>query len=688
MFFKKYLFGDTAVYYAESPVEGHDGKTTIGLAAYPSDVKVDPARLFCDSLVQVAFTGDEGLIDYTFGQTMRNRAGTLLKIEAQTSDEAGVTTVLTDGRGNRYRHVLTYSPETGVFCVQVQYENASEETRSLEMLETLSLSGIMALSAPESTRGLTLHRMTSAWSRECRLQSDTFSNLGLDMSWARYGVSVEKWGEAGSMPNRGHFPFAAIEDARAGVLWGVLAEAPFSWQMEVYQEKESCSLSCGMGDYAFAHWRKNIPAGATFTTPKAYFTVKRGDLNAVCNAFVKEQARHLSAPAGEEEMPVLFNEYCTTWGCPSEENVRAILKAIRPLGVRYFVIDCGWYKPDDKIWLNAIGDWEPSKLLFPNGIRALSEAIREEGLVPGIWFEFENAGRDSAAFYREDLLLKRDGVCITSKNRRFFDLRKEEVRAYIASRVADFLRENAFGYIKIDYNDTYGIGCDGAESLGEGGRLVAEESLAWLDELRAAVPDLVIENCSSGGSRIEPRRMGKVSMCSFSDAHECNEIPLVAANVSRVVPAQQSQIWAVLRDTDTPSRTIYSLCAAMIGRICLSGDVRNLSAEKLALLQRGLAFYRRAAHVVRDGEIRRIDCDVEYYRDPVGRQIYVKDCGEERLIIVHLLKGRTPPVVLPLEGYRLTDAFTDLAYCVKEDALTIDDPNEFRAGAFLLKKES
>ena len=252
-------------------MEGHDGKTTIGLAAYPSDVKVDPARLFCDSLVQVAFTGDEGLIDYTFGQTMRNRAGTLLKIEAQTSDEAGVTTVLTDGRGNRYRHVLTYSPETGVFCVQVQYENASEETRSLEMLETLSLSGIMALSAPESTRGLTLHRMTSAWSRECRLQSDTFSNLGLDMSWARYGVRVEKWGEAGSMPNRGHFPFAAIEDARAGVFWGVLSEASFSWQMEVYQEKESCSLSCGMGDYAFAHWRKNIPAGATFNDAKGIF---------------------------------------------------------------------------------------------------------------------------------------------------------------------------------------------------------------------------------------------------------------------------------------------------------------------------------------------------------------------------------------------------------------------------------
>ena len=118
--------------------------------------------------------------------------------------------------------------------------------------------------------------------------------------------------------------------------------------------------------------------------------------------------------------------------------------------------------------------------------------------------------------------------------------------------------------MKIDYNEAYGLGCDGAESLGEGGRQLAEESLKWLDKLKE-VEGIVIENCSSGGSRIEPLRMSKVSMCSFSDAHECNEIPLVAANVSRVIPARQSQIWAVLREQESDSRTVYSLCAAFMG---------------------------------------------------------------------------------------------------------------------------
>ena len=61
MFFKKYCFGDTAIYYIESPIEGHDGKTTIGLAAYPKDWSLkEDANLCCDSLVQVAFTGVKG----------------------------------------------------------------------------------------------------------------------------------------------------------------------------------------------------------------------------------------------------------------------------------------------------------------------------------------------------------------------------------------------------------------------------------------------------------------------------------------------------------------------------------------------------------------------------------------------------------------------------------------------------
>ncbi len=681
MFLKQYVFGNAEVIYREVPIEGHEGKTTVGLAVYPKDARAAVEKLMMDSLVQVAFSGDEALIDYTEGVTMRDHSSTILKIKAQTSDMGGVDTVLSDENGNEYLHELRYDAETGVFSTRVEYRNKSEEVRCLERLDSISLSGIGAAKTGR-TEHFKLYRMTSAWSRECRLRADEFSALGLDMSWARYGVKVEKWGEVGSMPNRGWFPFGAVEGD--GYCLGVFLEAPYSWQLELYKEKESCAFSGGLSDYETAHWRKEILPGETFSTDRAYFALGR-DVTAVCNAFVHFQDARLAVPASETEMPVLFNEYCTTWGCPSEENIARILSAVKDFPIGYFMIDCGWYKPDDKGWCNAIGDWDESKLLFPNGIRRVAARIRNAGMVPGIWFEFENVGRDSKTFSREELLLRRDGRVITSKNRRFLDLRSEETERLLRERMIDFLRANGFGYLKIDYNDTYGVGCDSDDgaAIGEGGREVAEASLEWLARLKDALPDLVIENCSSGGSRIEPKRMGMVSMCSFSDAHECEEIPLVAANVSRVIPARQSQIWAVLRENEPDSRTVYSLTAAMMGRICLSGDVCGMSPEKKALVLRGLEFYGRVKDIVRFGDIVSIDSTVEYYRAPAGRQLYLKQYQTRLLVLAHFLDCAEETVCAA--GYRLVEAYTDLEHTMSEDGLHIFG-KPYHGGAFLLEK--
>ena len=197
------------------------------------------------------------------------------------------------------------------------------------------------------------------------------------------------------------------------------------------------------------------------------------------------------------------------------------------------------------------------------------------------------------------------------------------------------------------------------------------------------IDGIVIENCSSGGSRIEPLRMSKVSMCSFSDAHECAEIPLVAANVSRVVPARQMQVWAVLRENETHSRTVYSLCAAFMGRICLSGDVLGLSEEKRTLILNGLNFYSAIKDIVRYGDIAEIDCNVSSYRYPVGRQIYRKEYEGRSLILLHVF-GEDEIIEIPLNGYRLDCAYTDLSY-EEDDGILRVYAKPFTAGAFLLE---
>ena len=62
-----------------------------------------------------------------------------------------------------------------------------------------------------------------------------------------------------------------------------------------------------------------------------------------------------------------------------------------------------------------------------------------------------------------------------------------------------------------DYNETIGIGCDGAESLGEGLRQNMERSQAFIEKAKKEIPDIILENCASGGHRLEPSLMAQMN---------------------------------------------------------------------------------------------------------------------------------------------------------------------------------
>ena len=133
-------------------------------------------------------------------------------------------------------------------------------------------------------------------------------------------------------------------------------------------------------------------------------------------------------------------------------------------------------------------------------------------------------------------------------------------------------------YMKSDYNDSIGIGCDGSDSLGLGLYENIEASKRFYQSIKDAIPGIMLECCASGGHRLEPSLLGIFDMASFSDAHECPEIPIIAANVSKLMIPAEEQIWAVLRAGDPIKRTIWSVASTFFGVMCLSGDVYSLSA--------------------------------------------------------------------------------------------------------------
>jgi alpha-galactosidase len=356
----------------------------------------------------------------------------------------------------------------------------------------------------------------------------------------------------------------------------------------------------------------------------------------------------------------MFNEWATSWGNPNHENMVALAQALRGTGLKYLVIDAGWYKPGGGDWSSAQGDWQPNAAMYPHGIRATADAIRACGLIPGLWFEMEVVGSASKSFQHTDLMLHRDGRVITIGSRRFLDLRNPAAVAQLTERVVGLLREGNFGYLKVDYNDNIGIGVDGAESLGEGLRQHLEGVQAFFRKIRAELPELVIDNCSSGGHRIEPSMLGLTAMSSFSDAHECPEIPIIAANLQRLMLPRQSQIWAVLRDNVGARRIVYLLAGGFLGRLCLSGHFATLPAESRALVDRAVTLYANAAPIIRRGTSRRYGPNVVAYRHAKGWQVVVRTSADQKrlLVVGHAFRNvgtKTIRVPLPPGRWRVTD---------------------------------
>jgi len=705
--YKKFSLGDMTVEYLL-----HQPSQSIGLRCYPAAMegqvvkhreKLDysgaPAYFF-EPLVQFKLQGDQ-TDEYTQGQTMRN-SSTLasLRLEEQRVEETPngglvICTRLSSPRGYAAEHQLSWRSGEPAFQVRTIFFNHSDRPLTLEMLASFSLSGITPFAADSAPGQLYVHRFRSYWSAEGRHEVRLAEDLALEPSWANHAVRVERFGQLGSMPVRGYFPWAAVEDRTAGVMWGAQVGIPGSWQMEFFRRDDFLALSGGLADREFGHWRKTIAPGEAFASPTACVSVVAGDLDDLCARLVAMQLPAAeAAPASEADLPVICNEWCTSWGDPRHENLVAMADRLQGTGVKYLVIDAGWYKSDQGVWHLGQGDWIANPSLFPYGLAATAQAIRERGLIPGLWFEMEVVGNQSPRFEQDrEHFLHRDGYPITASGRRFWDFRDPWVIDYLSQKVIGQLRDCGLGYIKVDYNETIGMGCDGAESPGEGLRQHLAAVQAFFRRMRAELPDLVIENCASGGHRLEPSFMGLSSMASFSDAHETPDIPVIAANLHRLIQPRQSQIWAVLHPADSDQRLVYLLTGGFLGRLCLSGEISRLSDSQWALVKQAIQFYGQVAPVIARGTSRVFQEINPSWQRLVGAQAVLRLAQDKQsaLVVAHSFGAPHPQpmsISLPGKGWQVAGCFPSSApaFHCEGNTVTYRPTTEWEGSAIYLKR--
>lgn len=631
--------GDTRVVFLR------DASGAVGLTLFPSslEARLEPSRdkapsggraWSVDSLVQLKVAGQAYPPFFAGGQTMRNGASvTTLRFDSQNletnGDRTTVVTSLVSDFGFKCQHHLSWREGERFLESQTVFHNTGERPLSLEMLSSFCVGGVSPFAPDDASGCLILHRLQSAWCAEGRLQSQPLEALQLEAFHAGAVASGLRFGQVGSMPVRGHFPFVAVEDTRAGATWGAALVIPGSWQLEIGRRDDKISLSGGLADREFGHWLKVVAPGEMFESPKAILATVEGDVDEVCARLVAFQEREPLRPSAiEADLPIVFNEWCGSWGNPTHENLLALADRLKGSDVRFLVMDAGWYL--------GHGDWLEDPRKFPDGLAQTARAIRERGLIPGIWFELENCESNSRAWNEQSAhLLQRDGAPLETQTRRFFDFRQQWTHDYLFERVIELLRRTEIGYLKVDYNDTIGLGADGSESLGESLRAHLEGVQRFWRRIREELPELVIENCASGGHRLEPSMMALCDQASFSDAHELRSIPIIAANLQRAILPRKSQIWAVLRSSDDERRLVYSLAATFLGRMCLSGDAQNLSEAQWRTVARGQEFYRMVWPVIARGQSRFFGPPVASYNHATGWQGVLRFNKSNALVVCH-----------------------------------------------------
>lgn len=703
---KIYRLGDITLMYID--VDGRMSFTVVptSLVTAVTDDKFDMkyirdngfTHVMNKPMVQVAFTGDEGEKEFFAGNCMHNHSTCYeFKFKSQNEKKSGenteIITVFENGKGQIFEHhVVKPHKVNAIECYNV-LRNSGEPV-TVEMIASVSIDSISPFCAENDVDNIRVYRLRSNWSAEAKLEVATAAELQMEDSWSSYGIRQIRMGQTGSMPCRGYMPFCAVEDAYHGCVWAVSLEAPGSWILDCIHQQTSISITGGISDFESGHWRKTLGHGESYTTYSGFVTAVAGNFDKACADLQKMYDYRLDLPEAEEDLPVIYNEYCCSWGSPCMKTLKPMIDECARLGVREFVVDVGWWRQDERSWY-TLGDWNVSPYLFPGGIGELSSYIRSKGMIPGLWFEFESVSCDSLLFgEHKDWLLTRDGHTIKHRERSLLDFRKKEVREYATEKVINLLRDNGFGYVKIDYNEPVGIGCDGAESYGEALRQHLECVMEFMGEIKRAVPDIVIEICSSGGHRLEPKFLSIGSMASFSDAHLGLEGAVIAADLHRYMLPRQMQIWATIESKYDLPRVYFTLAKGMVGRLCLSGDLLALDAEQKAAVEKSVPFYKKLVPILKGGEtVVNINDGVTSLRHLHGTRWLMRKSADGKSAVVWVFGfGESDRVSIEhelLSGYKIADSFVYGDVTKKGNVLTVRQSikSDIISAAVLLSKE-
>jgi alpha-galactosidase len=227
--------------------------------------------------------------------------------------------------------------------------------------------------------------------------------------------------------------------------------------------------------------------------------------------------------------------YCLgTWGA---ELIDSKLKWVRDLHAKQvpfdvYWIDAGWFgnelpKPDgtpnrDVAWFRNRGTWTPNTVTYPHGFAPLGEALKAAGYGFLLWFEPETADPGTTLRTEHpDWFLEIPNP--PNEGTALLDLGNPAARQGITDLVSNMITSAGLTWYRQDFNmpaDGFWAKADAPDRVGIAEIKHITGLYQFWDDLRARHPGLQIDNCSSGGRRLDLEMMSR-SVSLWRTDYEC-----------------------------------------------------------------------------------------------------------------------------------------------------------------------
>ncbi len=251
-----------------------------------------------------------------------------------------------------------------------------------------------------------------------------------------------------------------------------------------------------------------LESGESFETPEAVMTFSAAGFRGISLNMQHFVKRHIVRGHFKDRVrPILLNSWEAAYFNISESRILSLARKAKEAGVELLVMDDGWFKGrnDDT---TSLGDWTEDKKKLPGGIESIAAKVHDVGLDFGVWVEPEMISENSDLFRAHpEYAMKIPGRDNSpGRNQMILDLTNPEVREYVKSSMKNVIGKKGVNYIKWDMNRMFSDVFSGvleAEHQQETAHRYVLGLYEIVKYLTEEFPEVLFENCASGGNRFD-----------------------------------------------------------------------------------------------------------------------------------------------------------------------------------------